>query len=134
MCLGVSLAAIMALVIYVGFFWYLEQQRQLKGKSQKLSISFGSVEEQYIFIFKRYVRIMTNSNQNVFKWPKWGNRGVSCLRDLTYVNAFIFLKSTQSCRIRFIVLIVSSSFLNYFIFVNALEGVISHEHTGARDA
>ena len=32
MCLGVSLAAIMALVIYVGFFWYLEQQRQLKGR------------------------------------------------------------------------------------------------------
>ena len=32
LCLGLSLAAIMALVIYVGFFWYLEQQRQLKGK------------------------------------------------------------------------------------------------------
>ena len=34
-CLGVSLAAIMALVIYVGFFWYLEQQRQLKGEKPK---------------------------------------------------------------------------------------------------
>ena len=70
MCLGVSLAAIMALVIYVGFFWYLEQQRQLKGKSQKLSISFGSVDREYNFIFKRYLRRMNNSNQNVFKWPK----------------------------------------------------------------
>ena len=35
-CLGVSLAAIMALVIYVGFFWYLEQQRMLKGKQTRL--------------------------------------------------------------------------------------------------
>ncbi len=35
-CLTVSLASLMALVIYVGFFWYLEQQRQIKGKEGSL--------------------------------------------------------------------------------------------------
>ena len=45
-CLGVSLAAIMALVIYVGFFWYLEQQRQLKGKTESCEL-FSSGKKRH---------------------------------------------------------------------------------------
>ena len=49
MCLGVSLAAIMALVIYVGFFWYLEQQRQLKGR---LTIQHHCNFKQFIALLR----------------------------------------------------------------------------------
>jgi hypothetical protein len=31
-CLSISLGTIMAFCIYIGFFWYLEQQRQIKGE------------------------------------------------------------------------------------------------------
>ena len=53
MCLGVSLAAIMALVIYVGFFWYLEQQRQLKGRITKSA----SPDCEKLFIARNVVEV-----------------------------------------------------------------------------